>query len=146
MPGHARARPGHDSARTRPADPDRPATSPFSHRLAVTSATSQTPPIDRGQAVDDDFVLDRRHCTSVHAYVAADLDYPLLRQDAPKDCLDVTNSPMTLPCPFRACSVVSFLDLTAPPRHSSPSIKGDHPETNSSHKLALLFSLALLEH
>ncbi|KAK1691752.1 hypothetical protein QYE76_008449 [Lolium multiflorum] len=106
--------------------------------MQMTSATSQTPSIGRGQAVDDDFVLDRRHCTSVHTYVAADLDYPLLRRDAPKDCLDVANSPMTSPCSFRACSVISFLDLAAPPRHSSPSIKGDHPETNSSHKLALL--------
>ena len=77
----------------------------------MTSATSQTPPIGRGQAVDDDFVLDRRHCTSVHAYVAADLDYPLLRQDAPKDCLDIANSPMTSPCPLAARNAVVIDDL-----------------------------------
>jgi hypothetical protein len=47
--------------------------------IAVTSATSQTPPIDRGQAVDDDFVLDNRHSSHGRVTRPTVLDHlPLL--------------------------------------------------------------------
>ncbi|KAK1625997.1 hypothetical protein QYE76_000312 [Lolium multiflorum] len=147
-PGRARARTGTSldtPEHTRvPLTPSSSRPLFFTHLPSSTSATSRTSPIGRGRAVDDALDDDRRHCTSVHAHDAVDLDHPLLRQDAPKDCLDVANSPMTSPCPFRAHSVVSFLDLAAPPRHSPPSIKGDHPAMDFSHNSSPLISLSLL--